>query len=110
MQTLKAVWFELKHAQPGERFAAVYRRHERHRRGWTRGLCLLAAVISFAIGVVLAFIPGPAVVFFAITGALLATQSLWVATHLDATEQVVRKRWHALREWWQKRRAQVRDS
>ena len=49
-----------------------------------------AAVVSLAVGVVLAFVPGPAVVFFALTAALLAAQSAWLARRLDAAEIWVR--------------------
>ena len=64
-------------------------------------LTMLAAASCFAVGVVLAFIPGPAVVFFGLTAALSATQSRWVAERLDHAELYLRalwKRWFRSRE------------
>ena len=84
--TTKRHWHELRAARAGRRFQAFYERNATHRIGWARGLTLLAALVSFVIGVVLAFIPGPAVVFFALTAALLSTQSRWLARKLDRSE------------------------
>jgi hypothetical protein len=105
MGDLKQAWLELKSGEPGKRFSAVYERHGRQHTGWTRVLYLSVALISFLIGVVLAFIPGPAILFFAITGALLATQSRWVARELDAIELKLRDLWQR----WQARRARSRE-
>jgi hypothetical protein len=58
----------------------------------------MLALLSFAIGVVLAFIPGPAVVFFALSATLLATQSLRVARILDRTEVWLRSQRAKLRK------------
>ena len=57
-------WREVKALPPSKRFQTL---HEQQRSGqaWIRPLLIAGAVISFAIGVVLAVIPGPAVVFFA---------------------------------------------
>jgi len=52
---------------------------------------LIAAVASLAIGIVLAFIPGPAILFFALCAALLGAQSRWVARRLDRAEVSTRK-------------------
>lgn len=91
--SLKAQWQELKELPPGERFETIYRQKKKENEGkpWKRVLAFAGAFVSFAIGVVLAFIPGPAVLFFALTGALLATQSLFVARALDSGEMYVRK-------------------
>ena len=69
---------------------------------------MLAALLSFAIGVVLAFIPGPAVVFFALTAALLSTQSHWLARKLDRGELVVHALWRKQRRRRRERRARQR--
>ncbi|MGH7335962.1 MAG: PGPGW domain-containing protein, partial [Myxococcota bacterium] len=58
---------------------------------------VVIAIVCFAAGVVLVFIPGPAVLFFALGGALLATQSLWVARALDAIEVRGRKTLDSIR-------------
>ena len=86
---LRKGWTELKASQPGERFEDAYHRQKRTGQGRSAAERLLRpilALLSFAIGVVLAFIPGPAVVFFALSATLLATQSLRVARALDQTE------------------------
>jgi hypothetical protein len=92
---LQAQWQELRHWPPGERFARFHRKHRESGSRWTKVLLVLAALASFAIGVVLAFIPGPAFVFFGLAGGLMATQSSWVATRLDRTELRIRRglRW-----------------
>lgn len=82
-------WAKIKASKPGERFREVYERQklaDQHRSAVLRWLRPLLALLSLAIGVVLAFIPGPAFVFFGISAALLATESLYVARALDRTE------------------------
>jgi hypothetical protein len=101
MRGMKECWLDLKKGAPGERFVSVYDTHGSRHTGWTRALYLGVALISFLIGIVLAFIPGPAILFFAITAALLATQSRAVARKLDAAELKGREwlhKWHAWRE------------
>ena len=89
----KRHWQELRSQRPGQRFQAFYEEHAAHRSGWARYLTLAAAVVSFAIGVVLAFIPGPAVVFFALTAAMVSTQSHSVARKLDRIELYAHALW-----------------
>ena len=55
---------------------------------------LVIAAVSFVIGVALTVIPGPAVVFFLITAALLASESLRLARWLDIGEVCGRKTWN----------------
>jgi uncharacterized membrane protein SirB2 len=100
-RTTKRHWQELRGTRAGRRFQAFYETHAAHRMGWARCLTFFAALVTFAIGVVLAFIPGPAVVFFALTAALLSTQSRWLARKLDRSELYV----HAL---WRKHRRRRR--
>lgn len=82
-------WREFKALPVGERFQAV---HEKQAGGptWVKAVVVAAAVLSFAIGIVLMFIPGPAIVFFGIAGALIATESAWVARNLDRAEVAAR--------------------
>ena len=101
---MKHALSKLLHDEPGQRFCACYERHAQWRSGLTRVLSLLIALISFVVGIVLAFIPGPAILFFAITAGLMATQSLWVAKQLDAAEAGIRKYVGT----WRERRAQRR--
>jgi hypothetical protein len=74
---IKQTLQRLKKHEPGERFGAFYREQKDKPLGVKIAFFVLAFV-SFGIGVVLAFIPGPAVLFFALTGALLSTQSRFV--------------------------------
>jgi hypothetical protein len=107
VQRLKKQWRQLRAAPPGERFQQSYAQHKRADAGrsWLlRAARPVLAVLSFAIGVVLAFIPGPAVVFFAISAALLASLSLTVARALDRTEVWVRDAWSTIRARWRRRR------
>ena len=87
------MWTELRRWPTGRRFRRFHREHAHHRTGWARYLTWFAAVVSFVIGVVLVFIPGPAVVFFALTCALVATQSHWMARWLDRSEIRLRAAW-----------------
>src|SRR5690242_10487401 len=86
LRPLKRSLDELRHAPAGERFQRWHRKKERTARPWARPLYLVGAVVCLAIGVVLAVMPGPAVLFFALAGGLLAAQSATVARFLDATE------------------------
>jgi hypothetical protein len=98
---LRKGWTELKASKPGERFQDTYHRQKQADRGRSaaaRWLRPIVALLSFAIGVVLAFIPGPAVVFFALSATLLATQSLYVARALDRTEVWLRAQRAKLRK------------
>lgn len=99
------MWTELKRGPTGQRFRRFHESHAAHRSGWARCLTWIAAVVCFAIGVVLAFIPGPAVLFFALTCALTATQSRAVARLLDRSEVRVRAAWRRLRRRRQRRAA-----
>jgi len=58
--------------------------------------------VCLAIGVVLTFIPGPAVVFYFAGAGLLAGESLWLARGLDWTELKVRKAYRWSKKWWQR--------
>lgn len=63
------------------------------------------AMISFGIliilvGIVFAFIPGPAILFYAIGGAIIAKESKWMATSLDRCETIGRTWMHRTKMWW----------
>lgn len=105
-RSLISQWQALRRGTPGRRFAERYRAS---RRGANRATLIqriariAIAVAAVAIGGVLMFIPGPAILFFALAGALLATESLMVARVLDWSEVKSRcvahwalRRWHAL--------------
>ena len=76
----------LKASEPGERFLQCYQRHQAREAPWLKPLMFFAGVFSFVIGFVLAFIPGPAVMFFALSAALFACEYKPVANAFDKVE------------------------
>ena len=100
---LKKVFQRLKKHEPGERFGAFYR-EQKHKPVWVKIAFFALAFVSLAVGIVLMFIPGPAVLFFALTGALLSTQSRVIAESLDKAEVWARKTFASIRAWWRKKR------
>jgi hypothetical protein len=98
LNKLKAEFRELKQYPPGERFSRFHERHSRAQSAWVKPLLLVGAAVSFVIGVILAFIPGPAILFFAITAALIATQNKWVAKEFDRAELAIRRLLRSLRD------------
>lgn len=65
-------------------------------------LRILAAILATGIGVILAFIPGPAIPFFFLAGALLASESLYLAQLMDWTELRLRALWRWGKRHWDK--------
>jgi hypothetical protein len=100
---LKRLGRRLRKLPPGERFQTLHR-EQKDRPPAVKAAFLGFAVLCLAAGVVLMFIPGPAVLFFALAGALLATQSRHVARWLDWGELRARKAVAALRRWRRRRR------
>ena len=100
---LKALWKRVRKLPPGKRFQSIHR-EQRNRSRAAKAAFFGIALLSFAGGVVLMFIPGPAVLFFALAGALLATQSRWVARRLDQGEVWSRRAVASWRKWWRRRR------
>lgn len=100
---IKERWSELKHYAPGERFECFYVAQQ-HRPRWVHFAYVGAGVALLPVGVLFAFIPGPAVVFFALSAALFATQSRRLAKQLDHTELALRRAWLSVRDWWRARR------
>lgn len=102
--TLAREWQVLRHSPPGQRFQKSYDLGQREADRSTvvrRVIRLVLAAVALIIGVVLVFIPGPAFVFFAIAGALLATESRAVARVLDWIELRVRQALRWARRLWQ---------
>jgi hypothetical protein len=100
---MKGCWRDLKRFAPGERFEKFHVA-EQHRSRSVKVAYVGTAIALLPIGVLFAFIPGPAVLFFALSAALFATQSLWVAKRLDRGEVALRNAWSAMRGWWRARR------
>jgi hypothetical protein len=89
----RKLWHDLLASRAGKRFQHFHAAHAAKRSGWARALTISAALICVAVGVVLAFIPGPAVVFFALAVALASTQSHWLAQKCDRAELYLRAAW-----------------
>ena len=60
----------------------------------------ILALACLAVGVVLVFIPGPAVLFFFIGGGLLAAESRVIAWGLDYSELKIRAMWTWIKRHW----------
>lgn len=86
---------KMKRDRSGERFKNEHKRVRHHgaQGGWVRFIFFGLAIVSAAIGVVLVFIPGPAIVFFVLSGALLASQSWTMACLLDRAEAAMHRTW-----------------
>ena len=102
LQHIKALWTRLARLEPGRRFE-TFHREQRSKPAAVKVAFFVAAFACLAAGVVFALIPGPAILFFALGGALLATQSLWVARWLDRGEARVRSTLASVRDWWRRR-------
>ena len=101
--TLRDHFREVSRGRPGHRFREYYERSKRDRKSGAakdRIFRIVAAVVMFAIGLVLVFIPGPAVLFFFLGGALLASESLFVARAMDWLEVRVRAVWRWCKKHW----------
>jgi hypothetical protein len=100
--SFRAYWRELKGGRPGRRFVDCYESsHERQRQcgAGKRVVLIAAAILAFAIALVLSVFPGPAIPFFFIAGGLLATESRVVARFMDWGEVKIR----ALLAWAKRR-------
>jgi hypothetical protein len=89
-------WHVLPAGPPGRRFRNRYYQHQKSLRGHGLGPMILRfvlALVAAVIGFILVFIPGPAIVFFLISGALLAADWLPVARLLDWSEVRARRLW-----------------
>lgn len=86
MSGWKAQWKHFAAQPPGRRFRERYqrRRESRSGRGWcAKILSIVGGIVCLAIGAVLTVAPGPAVVFFALGGILIANESRGAARALD---------------------------
>ena len=95
----------LKRSPPGHRFQNKYNAAHRSGAGNSVGVRILRiglAVVSFVVGVVFVFLPGPGIVFFALTGVLLAPESRRLAVGLDWTELKLRALLGGVKRTWKK--------
>ena len=96
----------MKQLPPGERFQTFHREQQK-KSVWVKVAYAALSLVLFAVGVVFAFIPGPAVVFFALCAALLSAQSAWIARLLDRGEVKGRRLARAARDAWRRRRGRA---
>lgn len=102
---LKAEWQALRRSRAGHRFQDRYaeaRKTSDRQKTVSRILRLMFAIVALAIGVVLLFIPGPAILFFVIAGSLFASESRGVAHFLDGAELRIRAAAKWGRTTWKK--------
>lgn len=102
LEGLRKKWKQLKQAPAGERFQRFHE-SESKRPAWVRFLYLGLAIVFIPVGVLFAFIPGPAVLFFAVSAGLFAVQSMWMAKRLDRFEVVLRGALQRLRAAYRRR-------
>jgi fatty acid desaturase len=106
--TFKMQWQALRRGQPGKRFQARYRSGQKAVKEAGAGhkalriFRLLVALGCVVVGVVLVFIPGPAILFFLIAGGLLSAESIVVARFLDWAEVKLRAGWTWSKRHWKK--------
>lgn len=88
--------------RPGHRFQDHYRRATREKQsaaGGRRVMNIVLACLALVVGGALVVFPGPAIPFFLIGGALLASESLVIAKLMDWLELKFRAAW----KWGKKR-------
>jgi hypothetical protein len=96
-------WRAFRGGKPGHRFQDRFDRSRQSRdsQSWLRRLIEpIAAIVLLAIGVVLTFIPGPAIVFYFAGAGLLAGESRTLARGLDWSELKLRRAFHWSKRWW----------
>jgi hypothetical protein len=104
--TFKQRWRTMTHGRAGRRFQDRYAatRKSRNDASWgergRRVLRLTLALMAVVIGAFLMFFPGPAIPFFFLAGALLATESLTIARLLDWIEVRLRATWRWGKRHW----------
>lgn len=100
---LKRQWETLKDGRPGQRFQARYESAQKAREGrMTRIFRIILALGAVLIGIVLIFIPGPAILFFLVAAGLLAAESLTVARLLDRIDVRAELAWKWFKRRWEK--------
>jgi hypothetical protein len=102
-EKLQRRWRAFRALPAGKRFQRFHEQ-QKNAPAWVKPLAIVGALASLVIGVVLVFIPGPAFVFFGFAGALLATQSAFVAHGLDRGEVAARALAKRVRDKWARMR------
>src|SRR5258708_7411636 len=87
--TLKGQWHGLRRSPPRRRFQDHYASAQQERArspAWRRALRIGVAFAMMLTGLIFVFIPGPAILFFAVASALFAAEWLGFARGLDWIE------------------------
>lgn len=96
----RLAWTKFRDAAPGHRFRTHHR--SRAQRSAKRGrliarlLAVIGAIFCLLIAIPLVILPGPAILFFALAGLLLAGESRFMAALFDYLELLGR---HWIRRW-----------
>jgi hypothetical protein len=108
---LRQKWREFRSRPPGRRFQEGFARRQRTRKSapaYKRWLRVGLAICLLLIGVVLTFIPGPAILFFVLGAGILSEQWLGLARALDWLEMKGRKAYQGVKRWWKRASGPVR--
>lgn len=99
-------WNRFARQKPGRRFFERYERRRHDRAGrpwWRRAISIVLGILLLLVGAFFAVAPGPAVVFFALGGLLIANESAAAARALDWIDRLiapllrwVSRRWNRL--------------
>ncbi|MEY4579265.1 MAG: hypothetical protein RL701_3968 [Pseudomonadota bacterium] len=95
LQNIKHIWSDLRAWPPGQRFQRLYSSYAEHDSRVLRSSLFYVALGCFTLGLVFMFDSGPAVIPFTLGLLIVATQSNWLARHLDSAELAVRDRLRA---------------
>ena len=99
----KRQWRAFRRGRPGQRFEDRYEHSQKTHKtqAWyVRLLKPVVALVLFAGGVVLCFIPGPGIPLIIVGAGLLADESRVVARGMDWLEVRARKILAWSRRWW----------
>lgn len=105
LNNLKRQWRALRKSRPGHRFEDRYDRIKKsadQNKIGARLVRFIVALISLVIAVVFTVFPGPSLIFYVISGAMLASESLRLARWLDHLEVWGRKAWNWARRHFRK--------
>jgi hypothetical protein len=103
VEKVKQQWRKFRSGRPGHRFQERYEKNRRTRssQSWfVRLLKPAAAIVLFAAGVVLCFIPGPGLPLIVIGAGLLGDECRPIAQGMDWLELRLRKIVTWGRRWW----------
>lgn len=110
---LKRQWRAFRGGKPGHRFQDRFDRNQGARPSQSLLRRLLQPAVAVAlilIGIVLTFIPGPAIVFYFAGAGVLAGESRTLARALDWIELKLRKVFRWLKHWWMQASAMAKQA